>query len=352
MNAENTTNTLDWRLPETVKDDSYSSEAVSRKLNLAKLKRSKNVIFMRHGKIEFSYHALKFFFAIHTILDFVKYNLMLKRILGKTFLYEIISKSIDFLRKRLYAVVDSNLDYKDFNYEQFMMFLLKEADPPLSKTHHGIRLKGIPKKIDVIYYSPAKRSIQTAKLIRDRLAEMGYKKPRISSQLQHELAEVKFSKNIISKEEFVKHGGLQGCREIILQKWYNGNNIETFNDSIERVEKLCAFLKAQNDENILLITHGWYIRLLYAYFHKERKDFANLKSKDNIDKYGKSFQIRLTNSFSPDPSFDRNLNSKVVSHPEPEIGKKYEHIRQMDFNIHVQRRVVGAIFSGALNKSK
>ena len=182
----------------------------------------------------------------------------------------------------------------------------------------------------MIYHSPAKRSIQTAVVIQERLAKKGHKKPRISDALQSELTEVKFSKDIISKQEFKKYGGLEGCREIILKKWYDGNNIETFQDSIERVKRLCDFLKNENDKHVLVITHGWYIRLLYMYFKNRRNEFFNLVNTDDIDKYGKYFHITLTNSFSPDPSFNRNMNVKADSHRDAEIAKKDEHTRQSD----------------------
>jgi len=224
--------------------------------------------------------------------------------------------------------IDSNSDYTDFSYQQFMAFLLNEVDPPLSTKHNGIKLQGIPKQIDVIYHSPAKRSIQTAALIQERLARMGHKRPRVSSDLQKVLAEVQFSKEVLSEKEFKKNGGLRGCRAIILRKWYDGKNIETFQDSIERVEKLCNFLKNSDDENILLITHGWYIRLLFMYFKNEKKDFVNLTSKDGMFKYGQGFWIRLTNSFSPDPSFIGNMNCEAVARPESESTSKDDNIRE------------------------
>lgn len=290
-------------------------------------KQTINVIFMRHGRIDFSFHSWKIYTPIHRFLNFFKYTLGVKEKFQNNKVYAFLRTVTSSLRDALYSKITSNADYNDFSYQKLMTFLLHEADPPLARKHN-IRLKSIPKEIDVIYHSPAKRSIQTANFIQERLAKMGHKKPRISNALQSELAEVKFSKDIISKQEFKEYGGIDGCREIILKKWYDGNNIETFQDSIGRATRLCDFLKNKNDKCILLITHGWYIRLLYMYFKNMRNEFLNLVNTDGIDKYGKYFQISLTNSFSPDSSFDKNINFKATSHRNFEIVKKDESNQQ------------------------
>ena len=77
---------------------------------------------------------------------------------------------------------------------------------------------------------------------------------------------MKFSENIITKKEFKKQNGLEGCRILILERWYNGENVESFQNSLQRVEKLYRFLKETKEKNILIITHGWYLRILELYF--------------------------------------------------------------------------------------
>ncbi|MBV6505196.1 MAG: hypothetical protein ILNGONEN_00754 [Syntrophorhabdaceae bacterium] len=265
----------------------------------------KTVIFMRHGRIDFSYYKTGIYIVIHRLLNALR-KFAKKNNLLESKLYKALAKVVKKFRKWLYGLFDSDTDYGILQYKQFMRFLLHEVDPPLAKKNKRINIKKIPKEIDVIYHSSAIRSIQTAKYIQRRFRNRD-DQPRIESFLAKELDEVRFSKNILSKDEFKEHGGLTGSRTIVLRKWYHGiNKEETFQDSIARIEKLCDFLKNSPDKNILLITHGWYLRLLYMYFKNQTNSFKNLKNDELIFKYGESFQVRLRQDFSPHSSFSNN----------------------------------------------
>lgn len=283
---------------------------------------TKTVIFMRHDKIEFSYHSWKIFTPIHMFLSFVRDTLVIKKNLQDTKIYVSFRGIVNRIREALYLNITSESDYKDFGYQKFMTFLLHEVDPPLSKKDNRIRMKSIPKEIDVIYCSSAKRSIEMAMLIKETLEKRGYKSPRIAYDLKEELAEVKFSKDVLTLKEFKRYGGLVGCRTAILRKWYYGKNqAETFQDSIKRAEKLCQFLKNNRETNMILVTHGWYLRLLKMYFMGEKKNLANLRSRDKILKYGRSFRIHLSNSFQPHPSFTQPTSAEADSSSTLETEK-------------------------------
>jgi broad specificity phosphatase PhoE len=274
---------------------------------------------MRHGRIDFSYHTTNIYFIVHTILNAVRKFANKYSLLKKNIFYRLLTKLIKKVKKELYRLSKSDTDYGNLKYKQFMRFLLNGIDPPLAKKNSGINIEKIPKDIDVIYHSSALRSIQSAKYIQRHFRNGD--KPRIESCLAKELDEVKFSKNILSKNEFKNHGGLKRVRAIVLRKWYDGiNDIETFQDSISRIEKLCDFIKKTSDRNILLITHGWYLRLLYMYFMNQEKSLKNLKSTKCIFKYGESFQVRLRQDFSPHISFSNNnkdTNCRPASLSDP-----------------------------------
>lgn len=263
----------------------------------------KNVIFMRHGRIDYSYHTMRIYYVVHILLNTIRRFVNKHSSEKEKIFHRVLAKAIKKIKKVLYRFIDPDIDYGNLDYKQFMRFLLHEIDPPLADNNNGINIQKIPKKIDVIYHSSTKRSIQSAKYIQRHLGNED-KQPRIESCLAEKLDEVRFSKNILSKDEFKEHSGLKGFRAIILRKWYDGiNKEETFQDSISRIEKLCAFLKNNSDKNIILITHGWYLRLLYMYFKNQEKSLKNLKSDECVFKYGESFQVRLRQNFSPHISF-------------------------------------------------
>ncbi len=288
----------------------------------------KNVIFMRHGRIDFSYHTSNIYFVVHTILNAIRKVANKYSSLKESIFHRLLAKLIKELKKELYRLSDSDTDYGNLKYKQFMRFLLHEIDPPLAKSDNGINIKKIPEEIDVIYHSSAMRSIQSAKYIQRCLRNRDTQ-PRIESCLARELDEVKFSKSIISKDEFKEYSGLNGSRPIVLRKWYCGiNKVETFQDSISRIEKLCDFLKNSSDKNILLITHGWYLRLLYMYFKNQEKNLKNLKSKECIFKHGESFQVRLRQDFSPHISFSNNKDTDFRPESLSDPKAKEQDVRE------------------------
>ena len=74
------------------------------------------------------------------------------------------------------------------------------------------------------------------------------------------LHEVKFDKDIIHEHEFKS---LEQIRPVILERWYhNQNGSEGFNDSFARAKEIEAFLSKWRGKRIILVTHGWFLRLL------------------------------------------------------------------------------------------
>ncbi|MBD3340055.1 MAG: hypothetical protein GF353_13155 [Candidatus Lokiarchaeota archaeon] len=189
-------------------------------------------------------------------------------------------KRIIFMR---HGSIMEGVDYETLNYEELMNHLTKRKDPDLEDSDKksaidlllslfnkqnevkDFKIDNIPENIDLICHSPSRRTIQTAKIIRKKLNN----KPVIENSIKKYLAEVKFSNNIITKKEFEDNKGFKGCRSIILERWFRGKNKESFSDSFERVKKLDKFIKDCKYKNILFITHGFYLRLIYLFYQKQ-----------------------------------------------------------------------------------
>jgi len=147
-------------------------------------------------------------------------------------------------------------NYDTDKYEDFVQMLCNGHDTPLDEDH-GIVFDALPGRVDLVCHSPIKRAVETADVLRGTL-NVG----RIEQM--DSLHEVYFDKNIILKSEFTN---LQQIRPAILKRWYNGRNkAETFKDSLARVKEIETFLSERRENTIILITHGWFLRLLEIYF--------------------------------------------------------------------------------------
>ncbi|MBN2092651.1 histidine phosphatase family protein, partial [candidate division KSB1 bacterium] len=143
-----------------------------------------------------------------------------------------MEKKIIFMR---HGKALHNTDYEYLDYDAFMGFMLKIDDEKhgLNKDYKkNFKVADELKNVDIIYHSPFRRARETAELIQEKLIH----KPEIIDEPL--LAEISFSKNIITESEFSRFGGLKGCRSLILKRWYDGDNIETFADSKKRLQAL------------------------------------------------------------------------------------------------------------------
>jgi broad specificity phosphatase PhoE len=147
-------------------------------------------------------------------------------------------------------------NWENSKYDDFIQMLCNGYSTPLAEDH-GIDFKLLPKRVDFIGYSPIKRAVKTAEVLHDKL---GVK----STEELELLREVRFDRNIISRQEYTS---LAKSRKDILERWYFGRNQkETFETSLARVRKIGAFLSERQEKKIILVTHGWFLRLLEIYF--------------------------------------------------------------------------------------
>jgi broad specificity phosphatase PhoE len=150
----------------------------------------------------------------------------------------------------------TTFDYENSKYDDFIEMLCNGHSTPLAEDP-GINFKSLPKRVDLVGYSPIARAVQTAKVLRNKLG--------VISMMEMELLrEVSFDLDIILKQEYTS---LIESRKDILARWYDGRNkAEAFVDSLARVKEIESFLSERQEKTIILVTHGWFLRLLEIYF--------------------------------------------------------------------------------------
>ena len=147
-------------------------------------------------------------------------------------------------------------DYENSGYDDFIQMLCNGQSTPLAEDP-GIDFTSLPKRVDFVGYSPIKRAVETAKVLRDKLGVM-------STERLDLLREVRFDRNILLRQEYTS---LAENRKDILERWYDGRNAkELFRDSLGRVRRIESFLSKRQEKTIVLVTHGWFLRLLEIYF--------------------------------------------------------------------------------------
>lgn len=231
-------------------------------------------------------------------------------------------------------------DYSDLTYEEFMAYLVREKNPPLEKikgrrgiTHlihkliikpNGLwkyKLDSIPKNIEVIYTSPSRRSLETANKIRKKIHD----KPKLDNSWKDLLAEVQFTKEILSKEEWETNGGWNGCRPLILTRWFNGENIESFTYSYKRVRKLDELIRKSTYKNILLLTHGFILRLISLYYDQKLKADPNgnlICNDETLQELLKAPRLKYGGYLDYELNRNANLVQNTFEEIEPFVLKK------------------------------
>jgi len=159
-----------------------------------------------------------------------------------------------------------NFDYENCAYDDFMEMLNNGSSKPLHE-EHGINFALLPQKIELVCYSSAIRALETAKKLQEHLSVGSVK------QLDF-LSEVKFDNNIINRNEYKS---LEDSRPFILERWFNNENkSESLKESMARVKRIEEFLQNRQERTIILVSHGWFLRLLELYFIHGRQSNITL----------------------------------------------------------------------------
>ena len=189
-------------------------------------------------------------------------------------------KRIIFMRHG--SIFNHDDEYENMKYYAFMTLLLKLKNPPLMRNNKKknylkrsdeyVQLQNAEidtslKDIDAIFPSPSRRTMETANLLKAYFQD----KPTIVRKNRELLAEVKFSSDILEEKLFEEKGGWKGCRNILLKRWFDGENIESFQNSFTRIKELDEYIRNTRFSNVLVITHGIFLRMIYMYYHDQLK---------------------------------------------------------------------------------
>lgn len=122
-------------------------------------------------------------------------------------------------------------------------------------------------RVDAIYYSPTPRAKETAALLANALQvtctkELGY------------LREIAFSpKKLVSVVEF-EQGGMGAIREAVYNAVAQGTTDESAAAIIERLQKVKHLLANNKSRTIIIVTHGFFMRLLQISLLKNKSTFS------------------------------------------------------------------------------
>lgn len=162
-------------------------------------------------------------------------------------------------------------NYENSNYDDFIEMLCNGHSTPLSQEPE-IHFESLPKRVDLVCYSPFTRARETAELLRN--------KPTVKLIEERKfLREVEFDRDIILRQEYTS---LAENRKDILERWHDGRNkTESFDASLERVRAIESFLSERKEKKVILVTHGWFLRLLEVYFLKGKR--VDITPKDLLE---------------------------------------------------------------------
>lgn len=146
---------------------------------------------------------------------------------------------------------------------------------------------------DLILCSHSKRTKQTARLILKLTGK------QIQVKKIDNLSEIFFDPAVLTSEkEFTKHG-LAVIRESLFHGMKNGAGAETLDEVLNRAQKLKGELIKLPYDNILCITHSFYMRVLRLFFLEnltESRRISESKLMSTIDhNYLEGFEIYLSN---------------------------------------------------------
>lgn len=157
-------------------------------------------------------------------------------------------------------------NYEDSKYDDFIQMLCNGYSMPLAP-EPAINFELLPQQVDFVGYSPYRRAIETAQILERKIEVTTMQKLEF-------LHEVKFDWDIIQPQEFTS---LAKNRKDILERWYSGRNKkETMAKSLCRVREIEIFLgecaKDTTINTVVMITHGWLLRLLELYFVQGKQE--------------------------------------------------------------------------------
>lgn len=117
---------------------------------------------------------------------------------------------------------------------------------------NGFLVKG---EVDAIYYSPAPRAKETATILANILDVSEMK------ELNY-LKEIAFNPKKLVQSAVFKRRGMDAIREAVYKAIEQDMADETTATLVARIRQLQALLAANNGRTIVVVTHGFFMRLL------------------------------------------------------------------------------------------
>ena len=182
-------------------------------------------------------------------------------------------------------------DYNQLSLNDLTKLALQKVEPDVDaeELKKRVQLNELKKsKFEVIFTSPSKRARQTAKIMAKLLSITDIKEAA-------ELREIIFNpKKLVDKNEYKKRG-LQSVREGLFSAIEEGTNIEKTPEILHRVLMFKKRMKKSHYSSVLVITHGFFLRIVDLHLHNPRHilNAKSLNAATNYD-YVRGFSISLS----------------------------------------------------------
>mgnify|MGYP001300103971 CR=1 FL=1 len=158
-------------------------------------------------------------------------------------------------------------NYDELGYIQLDGLATGTIQPRISRNTANLIEQShyLDEKFDVILHSPSSRAMETAEEI---------VKMKVLNQIKllsiDEIDEIKFTiSNLITKSEYKKLG-LQPLRDRFYKAiGENQAGIEPLESIYKRIQVFEDILKDMKDKNILVISHGFFMKYIKSYFYQE-----------------------------------------------------------------------------------
>lgn len=179
-------------------------------------------------------------------------------------------------------------DYNKLTLHELSQLARQEVDPPVDSSKINVRMIAkdyLLKKYDVLYVSKSRRTSDTAVELSKKISLP----PKIKLQ---ELNEIVFDPSkLVTEKEFEKEK-LIVIRRRLFEALEDNSNIETGKNVFQRIKKIEKILKKTQGNNILIITHGFFMRYLDIFYRQKSLDFSEdaLNQAINYD-YASGFTV-------------------------------------------------------------
>lgn len=161
------------------------------------------------------------------------------------------------------------LNYDKFPFKEFCRLAKGELDQglnPESRTQILEKLKAENRQYDVVFYSPTRRSKQTAEIIKENTNN----DLRITKNL--DLKEIYFDPCFLITDDEFRARGMPVIRESLYNFMMQGKEgVESVSDVYLRIKRLEKNLTDCPYQSILCITHSFFMRVLFQYFLNNKK---------------------------------------------------------------------------------